>query len=97
MEVLIAVTAVLIGRAKTNTALVLCHGMNKNNVAKHAENEKFKMPSMMITLTITAKVFHIFKSLFYMQHSINSSPKELAPWKILPPKIKEVKKGKREH
>lgn len=54
------------------------------------------MPSMMITLTITAKVFHIFKSLFYLQHSTNSSPNELALWKILPPKIKEVKKGERE-
>lgn len=54
------------------------------------------MPSMMITLTITAKVFHIFKSLFYLQHSTNSSPNELALWKILSPKIKEVKKGERE-
>lgn len=29
MEVLIAATAVLIGRARTNTGLVLGHGMNK--------------------------------------------------------------------
>lgn len=64
MEALIAATTVLTGHARTNTELVWLHGMNIKNVAKHAENEKLKMPRMMTTLMTTTKTIHIFKSLF---------------------------------
>lgn len=71
---LIAATIVSIGHARTNTGLVLCHGMNKSNVAKHAENEKLRVPSMMITFMITQrkeKHFQIFL-LFAVQHKLKS-------------------------
>lgn len=48
MEAPIAATTVLTDHARTNTGLVCIHGMNKNYVAKHAENERHKMPRMMI-------------------------------------------------
>lgn len=52
---LIAATAFLTGHARTNIGLVSFHGINKNNVAKHAKNEKLKMPSIIIMLMITIK------------------------------------------
>lgn len=55
MEMLIAATAFLTGHARTNIGLVSFHGINKNNVAKHAENEKLKMPRIIIMLMITIK------------------------------------------
>lgn len=91
MEALIAATTVLTGHARTNTELVWIHGMNKKNVAKHTENEKLKMPRMMIMLMITTKTINIFKSLFDAYHKLHL--KEFAPQKILPPKIKEVEQG----
>lgn len=60
MKVLIAATTVLMVHARTNSGLILFHGMNKNNVAKHAENEKLKMLSMMIMLMIIKKKITFF-------------------------------------